>query len=260
MDINSLINDEKTLVVINHSGGKDSQAMYLFLKNLVPADRMVVIHANLPGVEWPGVIEHIEGTTESHHDFHVVQAKKTFFEMVDHRGMFPSPSYRQCTSDLKRGPIAKKIRNLVKKGGFTKVLNCMGLRAQESSARAKKEVFKFSKRNSTKTREWFEWLPIHDWTEEAVFSFIHSAGQTAHWAYSKGMSRLSCVFCIMSSVKDIRTAAKLMPEVAQRYIDKEKEIGHTLLMPKKGQQVFLEDIISQDAKVELMTFTARCAA
>ena len=42
------------------------------------------------------------------HEFFVVQAGKTFFDMVEHRQMFPSPKNRQCTSDLKRGPIAKK--------------------------------------------------------------------------------------------------------------------------------------------------------
>lgn len=38
--------------------------------------------------------------------------KRTYLEMVEHRGMFPSAQYRQCTSDLKRGPIEKYIRSL----------------------------------------------------------------------------------------------------------------------------------------------------
>lgn len=31
--------------------------------------------------------------------------KRTYLEMVEQRGMFPSAQYRQCTSDLKRGPL-----------------------------------------------------------------------------------------------------------------------------------------------------------
>ena len=138
-----ILRDEKTLVVSNHSGGKDSQAMYLRLKSIVPAHRLVVIHAHLPEVEWDGTEQFIRDTIE--HEFFVVQAGKTFFEMVEHRKMFPSPANRQCTSDLKRGPIAKEIRRLCNTRGYTTVLNCMGLRAEESSARSKKVVFKLNK-------------------------------------------------------------------------------------------------------------------
>jgi 3'-phosphoadenosine 5'-phosphosulfate sulfotransferase (PAPS reductase)/FAD synthetase len=42
--------------------------------------------------------------------------KRTYLEMVEQRGMFPSPQYRQCTSDLKRGPIEKFIRSLPPQG------------------------------------------------------------------------------------------------------------------------------------------------
>ena len=31
------------LVVVNHSGGKDSQAMYQVIKSMVPADQIVVV-------------------------------------------------------------------------------------------------------------------------------------------------------------------------------------------------------------------------
>lgn len=89
MELEQLVQDAQTLVVVNHSGGKDSQAMYLFVRNLVPADRLVVIHAHLPGVEWPGIVEHIEATTD--HEFHTVlraqessgRAKKAPFRLVE---------------------------------------------------------------------------------------------------------------------------------------------------------------------------------
>ena len=38
--------------------------------------------------------------------------KRTYLEMVEQREMFPSAQFRQCTSDLKRGPIDKFIRAL----------------------------------------------------------------------------------------------------------------------------------------------------
>lgn len=233
----------KELYVINHSGGKDSQAMYLLLSQNISAEQIVVIYAHLPRVTWPGTEEHIRATIGDS-EFHVVQSKKTFMEMVDHRGMWPSPSNRQCTSDLKRGPIEKKIKEICNTRGFNRVINCMGLRAEESPGRAKKEMWRRVESKCNSRREWYEWLPIHDWPVEQVFGFIKANSQDPHWAYSAGMTRLSCCFCIMASEHDIKTAARLMPELYAEYVAKEKEIDHTMFMPsKKHGRRFLTDIV-----------------
>ena len=242
--IKILIQD-KALFVLNHSGGKDSQAMFLYLKNKIPKTQIFVIHADLPGADWPGTIEHICSTTRGY-ACQTVKARKTFFGMVKHRQMWPSPKNRQCTSDLKRGPIEKGIRRFMKDNGFTKfIVNCVGKRAEESPARAKEQTFKFIKRNSRAGRVWYDWLPIHTWTTSQVFRKIESAGEQPHWAYKKGMSRLSCVFCIMSSKQDLRTASQLQPDLFEAYCKLERQINHTIVMPtvKQGRQ-FLPDIIS----------------
>jgi len=209
--------------------------MYYYLKNLVPADRLVVIHADLPGVDWPGIQEHIEETIEPEHEFITVRARKTFFEMVRHRGMFPSPNQRQCTSDLKRDPINKAVRNICNDRGFTTVVNCTGIRAEESSRRSKQKAWRLNKRETNSKRTWYEWLPIFDLSTEAVFQMISDAGQKPHWAYLEGMTRLSCSFCIMSSQADLVTAARLRPELLEEYDALEREVNHTLLMPEKGK-------------------------
>lgn len=238
-----ILKDESTLVVSNHSGGKDSQAMYLRLKNIVPAHRLVVIHAHLPEVEWDGTEQFIKDTIE--HELFVVQSGKTFFEMVEHRQQFPSPKNRQCTSDLKRAPIAKQIRKLCNERGFKIVLNCMGLRAEESSGRAKKVTFKINKSQTNGKRVWYDWLPIHKMTTINVFKYIKSNNQNPFWTYSKGLSRKSCSFCIMSSKEDLCIAAKLRPELLERYDYYEKKFGRTMMMPtKKNGKRRLKEIIN----------------
>lgn len=232
------------LYVANHSGGKDSQAMYLYLSQHIPASQLVVIHAHLPEVEWKGTMDHIKATI-GQSEFHVVQAVKTFFQMVEHRQMFPSAKYRQCTSDLKRGPIQKKIIELCNARGITTVVNCMGLRAQESPNRAKKNPYRISKVNSNSKRTWYEWLPIHSWSTKKVFEYIRTNDQQPHWAYAEGMTRLSCCFCIMSSKADLKTAARLNPDLYQRYLETEKRIDHTFIQPtKKHGKRFLDEIIT----------------
>lgn len=227
--------------VVSHSGGKDSQAMAAYVRSFVPDAQILVVHAALGDVEWDYTEQHARKTTMGLL-FETVQAKKTFFQMVDARQMWPSPQYRQCTSDLKRGPIEKAVRAHCKATGNPLVVNCMGLRAEESSSRAKAEVFKFNSRNSRAGREWYDWLPIHDWKLADVKSAVSSVGQHVHWAYRKGMTRLSCSLCIMACQDDLRRAATLRPDLYRKYVEKEREIDHTFLMPKKGEgKAFLEE-------------------
>jgi 3'-phosphoadenosine 5'-phosphosulfate sulfotransferase (PAPS reductase)/FAD synthetase len=150
--------------------------------------------------------------------------------MIEERGMFPSPKQRQCTSDLKRGPIERTIRGL----GAKLVVNCMGMRADESPGRAKLQRLKLSARNSKAGREWYDWLPIHGLTAAEVFAKIATAGQQPHPIYAAGMSRFSCCFCIMASRADLTTAARLNPTLYRRYVELERSTGQVMLMPSKA--------------------------
>jgi DNA sulfur modification protein DndC len=225
----------EAIFIVNHSGGKDSQAMFHFIHAYVPRNQIVNVHAILPKVEWEGVEEHVRNTTLGT-PVYTCQSRRTLLEMIEERGMFPSPSQRQCTSDLKRGPIEKTIRHILKDDWHNKlVVNCMGMRAQESTSRQKLETFKFSTRNSKAGREWYDWLPIHDWKVERVFSMIKAVGQEPHWAYAAGMSRLSCCFCIMSNKQDLTTAARLNPSLYKTYVELERSTGQVMLMPSKSK-------------------------
>lgn len=230
--------DQGALFICNDSAGKDSQAMKIILKSIIPERQLIIIHAHLPEVEWEGNLDHIIKYSGKTPVFQV-QAKKTFFEMVQRRfenrpevPSWPSSSTRQCTSDLKRAPIQKFINNYAKNNGFTKVVNCMGLRAQESSSRAKKQPFRFMPDKSAKHRKQYEWLPIHDWSLDEVWGKIKEVDQKPHYAYSLGMSRLSCKICIMSNDEDIKIAGSHDPKLAETYIKWEEITGYTLSMSR----------------------------
>lgn len=238
-EIKKLISDG-AIFYVSHSGGKDSQAMYSLIKSVVPDKQIVVVHADLGEVEWPGVIDHIINNIS--HEINVVKASKTFLGMVEKRGMWPSAAYRQCTSDLKRGPIFKFIRNDLKERQATIAINCMGLRAQESSARAKKEPLSYNKQESVNNRvirHVYNWLPIFHFTTEEVFETIGAAGENPFWGYEKN-ERLSCVFCIMGCFNDLRHGAEQNPELYKKYVELEKKIGHTMFVKGK-EPISLED-------------------
>lgn len=255
-EISALI-ERGALVVVNTSGGKDSQAMYLVLRQFVPPEQLILVHADLGAVEWAGAVGHILATSRGERLI-TCQASRNLLRMVEDRGMFPSPQQRWCTSDLKRGPIERTIRGITRERQALRnpawglVINCMGMRAEESTGRKKLPVFKFSTRNSKAGREWYDWHPIHEMTEQEVFATIAAAGQEPHPVYKLGMKRFSCAFCIMASEEDLKTAARLAtehpellndPHLYRKYVMLERQTEQVMLMPtKKHGRRSLEDV------------------
>lgn len=225
------------LFVANHSGGKDSQVQLIRLLERVPASQLVVVHASLGPMEWPGAMELArDQAAAAGLPFIVATASKTLLEMVERRfevrpevPSWPSASTRQCTSDLKRGPIQREVRRYAKANGFKTIVNCLGLRAQESPGRAKRVVFsRMGISNSVLT--WFEWLPVHDMRTDEVFGAIAAAGQRPHHAYALGNDRLSCIFCVMASKPDLRNGRVHHPELFEQYVALERRTGYTMHM------------------------------
>lgn len=176
----------------------------------------MAVHAPLGEVEWPGIIEHIEATLPWGVPliFAPVASGKTLLERVEERGMFPGVSQRWCTGDYKRTPIERELRRYLKAhprfGG--RLVNAMGMRAEESPARARKAPWRRNDRMSVAGREIFDWLPVFDLSTADVFRVIRDAGQSPHWAYAAGTTWLSCSFCILASRADLRRAAELRPD------------------------------------------------
>ena len=124
-------------LVVNHSGGKDSTRMLGFVRKKFRDNPTYAVMADT-GFEHVFPISAADFARARCAEFGlelnmVRNPKRTYLEMVEQRGMFPSPQYRQCTSDLKRGPIDKFIRSLPHKV----IVNCIGIRSEESSPRSR---------------------------------------------------------------------------------------------------------------------------
>jgi len=239
------------VILIASSAGKDSQAMLDYVAELARAagveDRITVLHNDLGEVEWPGTSELAREQAE-HYGYrfemrHRVQG--LLLEQIEARGMWPSANARYCTSDQKRGPARKLITQLVSELGIdrqARVLYCLGLRAEESSGRAKKPVLAIDKAATSGVREVTTWHPILHWTETQVWDRIKASGVRYHWAYDKGMKRLSCSFCVLASREDLECAARLRPEMASKYAALEERMGH-----KFKADLSMKDIVASAA-------------
>ena len=230
------------IIVANISGGKDSQTMLrrLYYKCAAAgvASRIVCVFADLGEAdEWPGTEEMARYHAE-HYNLRFIKVAKGeskgapvgLLEHIEKRGMWPDSKNRYCTSDLKRDPISTVITRLVKELGLdrqARVLNCMGMRAQESTKRALLPVLTVDKRNTNGRRHVDTWLPIHDMTEEQVWADIKASTVKHHYIYDEGMPRLSCMFCVLAGRKSLVRAAQLNPAGARVRAEVEDRIGHT---------------------------------
>lgn len=196
-------------MVINFSGGKDSSAMLAYLCENYPDVKKHVVFAD---TGW----EHTDAESWSREivgmfglPLHVVRnPNKTFLTMAERRGKFPGMQQRQCTSDLKRDPINTWIRNNVTD---PLVINCMGLRSEESSNRKKKKRLTRNKRETNSRRTLWDWLPIKDWTEAQVMEYLAAKGIPLHPVY-KHLRRFSCRVCIYMSQHDLQQVQQHDPQ------------------------------------------------
>jgi len=229
------LNDYDVLV-INTSSGKDSQTLLDYVATLAESQRfkgqIVAAHADLGRIEWEGCKDLAEDQAKLYDVpfWHMARPKGDLLEYAEARGKWPSPTNRWCTSDLKRDQINKLFTELSRTlASDIRILNCMGMRAEESPARAKLEPFKRNTRASTKTskRKVDDWLAIQAWPVGDVWANIKASGVPHHFAYDLGMPRLSCCFCIYAPKSALVLAGQHNPKLLDQYVEAEARMGHT---------------------------------
>src|SRR5262245_15384892 len=153
----------------------------------VPRSRLVVAHADLGRVEWPGTCELAERQARCYGlEFVAVSRPQgDLLQHVEQRDMFPSPAARYCTANHKRAQLDKVLTMLGRRSWAAgvrrpRLLSCMGLRAQESPSRARRSAFYLDGRASTGRRHVDVWLPIHSWSLEQVWQRIRASGVPYH--------------------------------------------------------------------------------
>lgn len=238
------------VILINTSAGKDSQAMLDLVVSLadqagVPRKRLVAVHCDLGRVEWKGTRELAEKQV-AHYGLRFEVVSRPQGDLLDHvesRGKWPSKKARYCTSDHKRGQVYKLMTRLASElrpqvgKRPVRILNCLGLRAQESPERAKRVAFEHDKKASNGRRHVDTWLPIHSWSVEQVWERIRQSGVPHHYAYDLGMPRLSCCFCIFAPKPALVLAGQHNPELLNQYVQVEQKIGHTFRQDQSLVQI-----------------------
>jgi len=129
----------------------------------------------------------------------------TMIEAIRERAGFPSRRIRWCTKELKVLPIIA-FHEMIRLRDDTDTVSVVGIRRDESQARADAKSFEFNHESN-----WYTWRPLIHWTIPDVLAIHHKHGIPINPLYRKGFGRVGCMPCIMANKTDIRLVAKHYP-------------------------------------------------
>jgi 3'-phosphoadenosine 5'-phosphosulfate sulfotransferase (PAPS reductase)/FAD synthetase len=109
------------------------------------------------------------------------------------------------------------------------IVNATGMRAEESTGRAKLKVLSRDKTMTNSKRTVWNWNPIHKWSENRVRAYLMEKGIPLHPVYNH-LKRFSCRMCIYMTNHDRNQVAIHDPEAIEIIHSIEKQIGFTMFM------------------------------
>jgi 3'-phosphoadenosine 5'-phosphosulfate sulfotransferase (PAPS reductase)/FAD synthetase len=235
--------------IIQFSGGKDSLATLLFVKNKYGLDKAEVIFCDT-GWESEKTYQHIKDIQEQiGKKFIILKSKKYkgFQDLAIKKKRFPSTKARFCTEALKTNPFIDWVLEQKEH-----LIIYQGIRKDESISRSKMLAecsyfrFYFEKKANGKTdtyrkKEIIEWCknynadiirPIFEWTAKNVFDYIKENGFKANPLYYEGFSRVGCFPCIQCVKREIKLVNEKHPDIIEKIRKLELKSGYTFFPPK----------------------------
>jgi len=202
IDVPEQVRDGSLVIVMSMSGGKDSTACALAMREAGVPHRMVFADT---GWEADETYEHLNHLRERLGPIDVVGAPGGMVAKIQHRACFPGRLQRWCTRELKLEPLRSYHDAIEAEGAET--VSVVGIRAEESAARAK-----FCEWEDDETWGGWIWRPIMSWPVTDVIAIHHRHGIAMNKLYLEGHDRVGCYPCIYANKEEIRLVAKRAPE------------------------------------------------
>lgn len=176
------------------SGGKDSIVLLDLCAKALAPNEFVVIFSNT-GMELSATYAAVEKAKSHWPDLRFYEAK-SHLDPCDSWREFgpPAAKNRWCCAVHKSVPTILKLREIT--GNFnSKAVVYDGVRAEESARRAKYDEISIGAKNINQ----INCSPIHKWNNAEVYCYILKNRLMMNDAYRKGLFRVGCMVCPMSS-------------------------------------------------------------
>jgi 3'-phosphoadenosine 5'-phosphosulfate sulfotransferase (PAPS reductase)/FAD synthetase len=210
------MNTDRT-VILSFSGGKDSVASLLYLR-----ERGRTVVPVFCDTKWEHDLtyKYLDYIDTAIQKVHRVDPPLGFVELAKKKKRFPSVKARFCTTELKLKPLRSWVMKAMESGLIPQdVIMACGVRADESPSRAKLPEWQDSD-------DFFclpQWRPIISWTADDVFAIHKKYGIEPNPLYKLGMRRVGCMPCIMTSLVELAEIGKRFPEVIEKCAEAEAE-------------------------------------
>lgn len=201
--------------LVSLSGGKDSTACLLWALGTFNKEDIIPFYIDTKW-EHDAVYEYLE-YLENKLDIKIKRIESEgMVELSKRKKMMPNQFMRFCTEELKIKPAVSFYKELQEAG--IDFINIVGVRREESQARANTEVFAISP-DGIKTL-----YPIAYWDTQRVFDFHKAHGVEVNPLYKRGFSRVGCYPCIYAKKHELQM---LEPQYVARIRSLEAQIGAT---------------------------------
>ena len=176
------------------SGGKDSLVLLDLVSRTLSPDEFSVVFSNT-GMELSTTIKSVEKAKKHWSSLKFYEAK-SHLKPTDSWEEFGPPGRRMrwCCAVHKSVPTILLLRELT--GNYNiKVVVFDGVRAEESAARADRDEISVGAKNINQ----INCSPILKWGTSELFIYLLHNGILFNEAYRKGLFRVGCIVCPMSS-------------------------------------------------------------
>lgn len=209
--------------IASFSGGKDSQVVLDLVSRVIPPDDFLVIYSNT-GYELPTSLELYEDVKKHYQSLYPdmkFYTAKNHQEVLHYWDELDSPSrvHRWCCAVMKTAPLYRLLKEINGTGKQPYIMAFEGVRAEESERRSQYDkIGKGVKHNNV-----INVRPIFEWSVTEVWLYILNYNLPVNAAYRKGLSRVGCVICPLSSELGDCLDYKFFKSTAQPFVDKLKE-------------------------------------
>lgn len=221
-------------IVVSFSGGKDSGAVCLALREAGIPFRMVFCDTGWEAAQtydyihgpWRDAVGPVEVVSAGEpvpegYEAEVTEIERKLGRPSDmvricvRKAMLSSRMMRWCTDELKVAPFKRWTQ------GRGPLVNAVGVRASESASRSRLDEWDAAPWSPTVD----VWRPIFRWSTDDVFAIHARHGIRPNPLYFSGAGRVGCWLCVQAGKDEIARVASMDPVRIEVIRDLERLVG-----------------------------------